>query len=240
MDDSPACLFSLAAYLGSQQPRHDREWVFYLQIRFAGKVDMVEDFEEKPMERWDLEQYCALIRRRRWHILIPLFLGWLVVCGASWVLPSVYKSGTLILVEQPIMPKDYVVPTSVWMRLTDGILLVTREGTTEKRLLQRGLEVLDPSKLVGAVVNSSKNTDDTRYYTYYQGCRPTTVKPQWDVRQWCNWSQLIKFSSLFSSFVCLVPKPARIRFGEDVAFRILRSIRRVMEKCHAKPSEIER
>lgn len=62
---------------------------------------MVEDFEEKPMERLDLEQYCALVSRRRWHILIPLFVGWLVVCGASWVLPTVYKSGTLILVEQP-------------------------------------------------------------------------------------------------------------------------------------------
>jgi capsular exopolysaccharide synthesis family protein len=104
-----------------------------------------------------------------------------------------------IVIDSP--PVLSLADTSIWMRLTDGILLVTREGTTEKRLLQRGLEVLDPSKLVGAVVNSSKNTDDTRYYKYYQGCRPTTAKPQRDVRQWCNWRKLTKLSSLFSSFV---------------------------------------
>jgi len=147
-----------------------------------------------------------------------------------------------IVIDSP--PVLSLADTSVWMRLTDGILLVTREGTTEKRLLHRGLEALESSKLVGAVVNSSKNTDDTRYYKYYQGCRPTTAKPQRDVRQWCNWSQLIKLPSLLSSFVSLAPKLAGIgsasRFGEDVAFRILRSIRRVMGKCHAKPSEIER
>jgi capsular exopolysaccharide synthesis family protein len=86
-----------------------------------------------------------------------------------------------IVIDSP--PVLSLADTSAWMRLTDGILLVTREGTTEKRLLQRALEVLDPSKLLGAVVNSSKNTDDTRYYKYYQGCRPTTAKPQRDVRQ---------------------------------------------------------
>ena len=38
--------------------------------------------------------------------LIPLFVGWLAVWGASWILPPRYKSSTLILVEQPTMPKD--------------------------------------------------------------------------------------------------------------------------------------
>ena len=41
---------------------------------------------------------------------IPLFLGWAAVWGASWTLPPRYQSGTLILVEQPTMPKDYVTP----------------------------------------------------------------------------------------------------------------------------------
>ena len=30
--------------------------------------------------------------------------------GASWLLPPVYRSSTLILVEQPTMPQDYVTP----------------------------------------------------------------------------------------------------------------------------------
>ena len=44
------------------------------------------------------------------QFLIPLLLGWAIVWGASWVLPPRYRSSTLILVEQPTMPKDYVTP----------------------------------------------------------------------------------------------------------------------------------
>jgi len=96
---------------------------------------MVEDLEEKPTEKLDLEQYCALISRHRWHILIPLFLGWLVVCGAGWVLPSVYKSGTLILVEQPIVPKDYVVP-NISDDIQDRLQSITQQILSRTRLLR--------------------------------------------------------------------------------------------------------
>ena len=71
---------------------------------------MVDQLEEKPGESINLQQYVDVIRRRHMYFLIPFFLGWLVVWSASWVLPSQYKSGTLILVEQPSMPKDYVTP----------------------------------------------------------------------------------------------------------------------------------
>jgi len=54
--------------------------------------------------------------------------------------------------------------TSVWARLADGILLVTRQGTAEKRLLQRGLEALEPKKLIGAVLNCSKSSAPSDYY----------------------------------------------------------------------------
>ena len=41
------------------------------------------------------------------------------------------------------------------MRLADAILMVTRPGRTEKRQLQRALEALEQSKLLGALVNGS-------------------------------------------------------------------------------------
>ena len=56
---------------------------------------------------------------------------------------------------------------SVWSRLADGSLLVTRKGTTEKRQLLRGIETLDKSKLLGALVNSSSNASHTDYYQRY-------------------------------------------------------------------------
>ena len=46
---------------------------------------MPEEFEEKPGESVNLEQYLAIVRRRRWYFLVPLFVGWLVVWGVSWL-----------------------------------------------------------------------------------------------------------------------------------------------------------
>jgi succinoglycan biosynthesis transport protein ExoP len=74
---------------------------------------MEEIYEEQKSEGLDVERYLEIVRRRHLYFLIPLFLGWLVVWGASWVLPVRYKSGTLILVEQPTMPSNYVLPNVV-------------------------------------------------------------------------------------------------------------------------------
>jgi len=70
----------------------------------------------------------------------------------------------IIIDSPPILP---LADTSVWARLADGILLVTREGTTKRRMLERGLLALEQSKLLGAVVNSSANTDHSNYYQRY-------------------------------------------------------------------------
>lgn len=70
----------------------------------------------------------------------------------------------IVIDSPPILP---LADTSVWARLADGILLVTREGTTKRRMLQRGLQALEQSKLLGAVVNSSANTDHSNYYQRY-------------------------------------------------------------------------
>jgi polysaccharide biosynthesis transport protein len=70
---------------------------------------MPEVIEEQSTEPLDMQRYLEAARRRYPQFLIAVFLGWLVVWGASWILPVSYKSGTVILVEQPTMPKDYVV-----------------------------------------------------------------------------------------------------------------------------------
>jgi capsular exopolysaccharide synthesis family protein len=69
----------------------------------------------------------------------------------------------IIIDSPPALP---LADTSVWSRLADGILLVTRQGTTPKRQLQRTVEGVDRSKLLGAVLNSSKSTSDNHYYSY--------------------------------------------------------------------------
>jgi capsular exopolysaccharide synthesis family protein len=69
----------------------------------------------------------------------------------------------IIIDSPPVLP---LADTSVWMRFADGILLTTRQGTTEKRQLQRGLEAIESKKLIGALVNSSKHAAASNYYSY--------------------------------------------------------------------------
>ena len=68
---------------------------------------------------------------------------------------------TVVIDSPPVLP---LADTSIWMRLADGILLVTRQGTTEKRQLERGLEALDSQKLIGALLNCSRSTLHSDYY----------------------------------------------------------------------------
>ena len=68
---------------------------------------------------------------------------------------------TVIIDSPPVLP---LADTSIWMRLADGILLVTRQGVTEKRQLRRGLEAISTQKLIGAIVNCSITSTRSDYY----------------------------------------------------------------------------
>lgn len=97
---------------------------------------MPEDLEERPGESFNLEQYRGIILRRRWYFLVPLFFGWLLVWGTSWLLPSVYRSGTLILVEQPTVPSQYVVPNIASDNLQDRLQSITQQILSRTRLMR--------------------------------------------------------------------------------------------------------
>lgn len=123
---------------------------------------MAEVFEEAKPGSIDV-QYCLnVVRRRHVHFLIPLFLGWIVVWGASWVLPVRYKSGTLILVEQPTMPKDYVLP-NVNDNLQDRLQSITQQILSRTRLLL----IIDQLNLYSETqshkkINSDEKVDQMR------------------------------------------------------------------------------
>ena len=79
----------------------------------------------------------------------------------------------IVIDSPPVLP---LADTSLWSRLADGVLLVTRKGTTEKQQLKRGLEAIEKSKLLGALVNSSANAAHTDYYQRYSSSAPDTPK----------------------------------------------------------------
>src|ERR1700726_5129167 len=95
---------------------------------------MVDDLDENSTGGFDLQRYVGVARRRHMHFLIPLLVGWALVWSASWVLPPRYKSTTLILVEQPTMPKDYVTP-NVNDDLQDRMQSITQQILSRTRLL---------------------------------------------------------------------------------------------------------
>jgi len=106
---------------------------------------MAEEFQEQAPEGFNLQHYLGVARRRHFHFLIPLFIGWVAVWGASWILPPRYKSGTLILVEQPTMPKDYVTP-NVNDDLQERLQSITQQILSRTRLLH----IIDDLKLYAA------------------------------------------------------------------------------------------
>jgi len=67
----------------------------------------------------------------------------------------------IVIDSPPVLP---LADASIWMTLADGILLVARLGTTEKHQLKKGLEALQPSKVLGAVMNSSAASAYSGYY----------------------------------------------------------------------------
>ena len=70
----------------------------------------------------------------------------------------------IIVDSPPLLP---LADTTVWARLTDGTVLVAREGITEKSQLERGLEILKKSDLLGVVLNGCTNPNHRNYYQRY-------------------------------------------------------------------------
>lgn len=95
---------------------------------------MQEIIEEQKPKQFDLQYLVDVVRRRHMQFLVPMFAGWLLVWGASWIIPARYKSGTLILVQQPTMPKDYVVP-NISDNLQDRLQSITQQILSRTRLL---------------------------------------------------------------------------------------------------------
>ena len=94
---------------------------------------MDEELQENS-EPIDLNEIKGIIRRNRWHFLIFFFAGWFLVWGVSWLMPSIYRSGTLILVERPAVPEKLVasnIDTDIQRQLDS----ITQQILSRTRLL---------------------------------------------------------------------------------------------------------
>src|SRR3569833_991353 len=115
---------------------------------------MPELLEEQDSTQIDFDRYLDIVRRRHVHFLLPVLLGWLVVWGVSWVLPSKYKSSTLIYVEQPTMPESYV-PANVNDDMQSRLQSIKQQIMSQTRLMM----IIDKLKLYSND-KSLKSPDD--------------------------------------------------------------------------------
>jgi capsular exopolysaccharide synthesis family protein len=67
----------------------------------------------------------------------------------------------IIIDTPPLFP---LADTTFWMKMSDGVILVAREGVTERKLLQRAVDTLDRATLLGLVVNSCSTGGEHEYY----------------------------------------------------------------------------
>jgi polysaccharide chain length determinant protein (PEP-CTERM system associated) len=92
---------------------------------------MHDEFEEVPSR--SLEDYWAIVHRRRWWFLVPAFLCWAVAWGVGWLLPPTYRSEAVILVEQQKVPAQYVTP-NITIDLQDRLQSMTQQILSRTRL----------------------------------------------------------------------------------------------------------
>ena len=70
----------------------------------------------------------------------------------------------ILIDSPPLLP---LADANFWSRQSDGLLLVVREGTTPRSLLQKGLEMLDSPTLLGIVMNDLHAVESNYYNRYY-------------------------------------------------------------------------
>jgi len=85
--------------------------------------------------------------------------------GLSWLMTQLATMFDWVIVDSP--PLLPLADTTVWARMTDGILLVTRQGVTQKRMLERGLETIKKSEILGVVMNGCADSNVSNYYQAY-------------------------------------------------------------------------
>ena len=131
-----------------QNGRGDSNNVFCLE-GFGLCVLLAGDFHNNPLEFMEPAKLSAVVDT--------------LAADFDWV----------VIDSPPLLP---LADTSIWMRLADAVMLVTRPGVTAKRQLQRALETVEQSKLLGAVLNASTEATENHYY-YHYAARPGATQP---------------------------------------------------------------
>ncbi len=93
----------------------------------------MQELEEQKSAR-GIDEYWAIVRRRKWWIIGPLFCGWLLVFVSAWIIPARYTSESVILIEKQKVPEHYVM-SNVDVDMGERLEAITQEVLSRSRLL---------------------------------------------------------------------------------------------------------
>jgi capsular exopolysaccharide synthesis family protein len=80
----------------------------------------------------------------------------------------------IVIDTPPVIP---MADTPFWMRLADGVLVVVREGASEKKVVELALDFFDRALLLGVVINSCSRSEHKDYYSRYSQAAVRTGEP---------------------------------------------------------------
>ncbi len=96
------------------------------------------------------EQPLALLQTTRLSELLDQCTHWF-----DWI----------VIDSPPLMP---LTDASWWARLSDGCLMVVRQGVTPKFLVEKSMDRLDNAPLLGVVLNDAMGAESRYYGKYYR------------------------------------------------------------------------
>jgi polysaccharide biosynthesis transport protein len=94
---------------------------------------MLDSFEEKS-STGNIQDYLAMVKRRRWWFMLPFFFGWLLTWGVSKFVPLNYESSAVILVSRQTVPDGFVA-TNVSIDFPERLQSLTQQIMSKEKLL---------------------------------------------------------------------------------------------------------
>ncbi len=93
----------------------------------------MQEIEEQKSAR-GVDEYWAVVRRRKWWIIGPLFIGWLLVFVSAWIIPAQYTSESVILIDKSKVPETFV-RANVKVEMGERLESITQQVLSRQRLL---------------------------------------------------------------------------------------------------------
>ena len=81
------------------------------------------------------KDYLALLARRLWHFLIPASVAILLAAVAAFVWPPTFRSAATILIEEPDIPRDFVIST-IGAAADQRVQVITQRVMTTQNLIE--------------------------------------------------------------------------------------------------------